>query len=110
MHGYSADLHSGFSEPAVCVRGFLKPTSIIRDAESVRCELQASRGGFDRSWTLEAEKQQRGDPPAITCRFLQGPHGNSGLDRRLQRRSFFVLKPYFIVTVAEIGLNTVALR
>lgn len=43
----------------------------------------------DRSWTLEAEKQRRGDPPAITCRFFQGSHGNSGLDRRIQRRSFF---------------------
>ena len=37
--------HSGFSKPAVYVRGFLKPTSFIRDA-SFRCELQASRGGL----------------------------------------------------------------
>ena len=82
----------------MCVRGFLKPTSIIRDAESVRCELQASRGGVDRSWTLEAEKQRRGDPPAIKCRFLQSPHGNSGLDRRLQAPVFFFACRFAVFT------------
>jgi hypothetical protein len=54
--------HSGL-KPAVCVRDFIKPTSLIRDAIFFGGS-QASRGGFDRIWTLEAEKQERGDPPA----------------------------------------------
>jgi len=53
-------------KPAVCVRSFIKPTSLIRDA-SFCCELQASRDGFDRAWKLEAEKQRRGDPPATSA-------------------------------------------
>lgn len=33
MHPSEEYKHSGFSKPAVCVRSFLKPTSLIRDAE-----------------------------------------------------------------------------
>ena len=57
--------------PAVCVLPFqafwpIKPTSLIRDAD---LNLRIAGLPAYKSWTLEAVKQDLGDPPALMCRL-----------------------------------------
>lgn len=46
--------------------GFVKPTFLIRDAD---LNLRIAGLPAYKSWTLEAVKQDLGDPPALMCRL-----------------------------------------